>query len=61
MGNTQTEPVKRPKIENKRVWASIERGEKSVIKEAIDEALSRDPQQQRDWVVVVDGEFNQLD
>ncbi len=50
----------RPKIENKRVWASVERGEAAVIGEAFEEALSRDPEQQRDWVVVVDGEVNQL-
>ena len=50
----------RPKIENKRVWASVERGESSVVAEAFEEALSRDPEQQRDWVVVVDGEVNQL-
>ena len=50
----------RVKIDNKRVWASVERGEKAVIVEAFDEAIRRDPEQQRDWVVVVDGEINQL-
>ncbi len=60
MGCSKEERAKRPKIENKRVWASVERGEEAVIKEAISEALSRDPNQQRDWVVVVDGEINQL-
>ena len=50
----------RTKIENKRVWASVERGEEAVIGEAFEEAFSRDRQGQRDWVVVVDGEVNQL-
>lgn len=50
----------RSKIENKRVWASVERGEEAVIGEAFKEALSRDAEQRRDWVVVVDGEVNQL-
>lgn len=59
--NVSDEPKpSRAKIRNKRVWASVERGEKSVIGEAFEEALSRDLQQQRDWVVVVDGELNQL-
>ncbi len=50
----------RPEVKNKRVWASVERGKRTVISEAIEEALSRDPTQQRGWVVVVDGEINQL-
>ena len=51
---------KRPEIENKRVWASVERGQKSVITEAVTEAISRDEANQRDWVFVVDGEISQL-
>ena len=51
---------KRAIIENKRVWASVERGAEQVIKEAVEEALKRDPHSNRDWVVVVDGEINQL-
>lgn len=58
--DTEVEKPKRPKIENKRVWASVERGQKSVIGEAIDEAISRDPKHKREWVVVVDGELSQL-
>lgn len=59
--NVSEEPKPaRVKIGNKRVWASVERGEGAVIREAFEEALSRDSEQQRDWVVVVDGEVNQL-
>lgn len=45
---------------NKRVWASVERESEQVIAEAFDEALKRDPEQKRRWVVVVDGEQHQL-
>ena len=45
---------------NKRVWASIERTQEQVIREAFEEALKRDPEQKRQWVVVVDGERHQL-
>ena len=45
--DSDAEKPKRPKIENKRVWASVERNQKAVISEAIDEALSRDPKHKR--------------
>jgi len=54
------EPPSRPVIRDKRVWASVEQDAKSVIASAFTEALSRDPQQQRDWVMLVDGEPHQL-
>ena len=59
MDSTSIKP-KRPKIENKRVWASVERSQTSVITEAVEEALSRDPKLRREWVVVVDGEVKQI-
>ncbi len=40
---------------NKRVWASVEREAESVIEEAFLEALQRDPEQSRKWVVLIDG------
>lgn len=40
---------------NKRVWASVEREAESVIEEAFLEALQRDPEQNRKWVVLIDG------
>lgn len=52
--------ARRPKVRNKRVWASVERDLKVVIEEAFDEALARDPQHRRQWVVLVDGNKDQL-
>jgi len=45
---------------NKRVWASVERECEDVIEEAFKEAWQRDPEQQREWVVLVDGLPHQL-
>lgn len=50
----------RPKVENKRVWASVERDAQRVIDELFDEALRRDPDRQRQWVVLIDGHRDQL-
>lgn len=41
----------RPPIRNKRVWASVEREVETVVEEAFQEALCRDPKQKRDWVI----------
>jgi hypothetical protein len=51
----------RPRPENKRVWASLEKPPEAVIKEAIREARSRDPEGMKRWVVLVDGSRSQLD
>jgi hypothetical protein len=56
---TQTE-AKRPRPTDKRVWASVEKSGRAVIREAFDEALRRDPTRARRWVVLVDGEPRQL-
>lgn len=53
-------PAPRPRPENKRVWASIERTGEQVISEMFAEALRRDPKQQLPWVILVDGEPHQL-
>lgn len=50
----------RPKVRNKRVWASVERDPQVVIEEAFREAQARDPQHRRQWVVLVDGNEDQL-
>ena len=50
----------RPKVENKRVWASVERDTRKVIDEMFAEALRRDPHQQRQWVVLIDGDRDQV-
>lgn len=49
----------RPRPTNKRVWASIEHTSERVIEDAFDEALRRDPERQRRWVVLVDGHRDQ--
>lgn len=56
----QGDPTSRPAISNKRVWADIRQDAKTVIASAFEEAARRDPQHQREWVVLVDGEERQL-
>jgi hypothetical protein len=50
----------RPAPRNKRVWASVEKHPRRIIREAFEDALRRDPQRRRRWVVLVDGEPKQL-
>lgn len=52
--------AKRPRPTDKRVWASVEKTQRQVIREAFAEALRRDPENTRRWVVLVDGEPKQL-
>lgn len=52
--------TKRPRPTDKRVWASVEKHPRTVIREAFAEALRRDPDRRRRWVVLVDGEPKQL-
>jgi hypothetical protein len=50
----------RPPVENKRVWASLEKSPEEVIEEAFLEGLRRDPTLQKTWVGLVDGNAQQL-
>jgi hypothetical protein len=50
----------RPRPQHKRVWASVAKPAKEVIGEAFLEAHTRDPNADKRWVVLVDGERNQL-
>jgi hypothetical protein len=50
----------RPRPVNKRVWASLALEPKQVIEEAFAEGLKRDPARKRCWVVLVDGNADQL-
>lgn len=50
------EPVVRPRPQNKRVWASLERPLATVIGEMFDEATRLDPKQTRPWLVLIDGD-----
>lgn len=51
---------RRPRPVHKRVWASLEADPKQVIEEAFREGLRRDPERRRRWVVLVDGNRDQL-
>lgn len=53
--------ARRPRPINKRVWASIVNTPRRVIQGRIDEAMRRDPEIRRRWVVLVDGNKDQLD
>ena len=46
----------RPKVRNKRVWASRRQSPAEVIEQMFAEAKRRDPQHERTWVVRVDGQ-----
>jgi hypothetical protein len=51
----------RPKLNHKRVWASVTKEPEEVIKEAFDEAAGRDPRRQHRWAAVLDGNTTQID
>jgi exonuclease VII small subunit len=50
----------RPRPEQKRVWASLEKEPEQVIEEALAEARHRDPTDKKTWVALVDGNKNQI-
>ena len=52
--------AKRPRPSNKRVWASLEHDAQQVVDDAFAEGLRRDPEHKRRWVVLVDGQPDQL-
>lgn len=50
----------RPRPTQKRVWASVEHSPQQVVDDAFAEATRRDPDQDRRWVVLVDGQRDQI-
>ncbi len=50
----------RPRPEQKRVWASLEKTPEEVIEKAFEEAYSRDPEHRKKWVALVDGNKPQI-
>jgi hypothetical protein len=52
--------AKRPRPVNKRVWASLEHEAQQVVDDAFAEGLRRDPERKRPWVVLVDGQPDQI-
>jgi putative transposon-encoded protein len=53
--------AKRPRPENKRVWASVVKGPEAIVPDAFADALRRDPKRDKRWVAVVDGNETQMD
>lgn len=51
----------RPRPQDKRVWASLEREPEQVLREAFEEAQRRDPHHHKPWVGLVDGNKPQLE
>ena len=56
MGQDESSASKRPRIQNKRVWASLRQTPAEVIEEMFAEAERRDPKHERTWLVLVDGQ-----
>jgi hypothetical protein len=53
--------ARRPRPENKRVWASIEKEPAEVVDEMFREAIGRDPEKSKQWVALVDGNEKQIE
>ncbi len=51
---------KKPPPEQKRVWASLEKTPEQVIEEAFREARHRDPNYEKQWIALVDGDKKQI-
>ncbi|MDQ1022798.1 hypothetical protein QF035_010760 [Streptomyces umbrinus] len=61
-GRSQARPPRPgPKAEQKWCTASVIRPPEQVVADAFGQAEARDPQQLRDWIVLVDGARHQLD
>jgi hypothetical protein len=52
---------KPPQARNKRVWASVDKSPEEVTQEVFQEAQLRDPEHQREWVGLVDGDLHQIE
>jgi hypothetical protein len=50
----------RPRPTNKRVWASIEKESRKVTEDIFEEALRRDPMNEKRWACLIDGDPRQL-
>jgi hypothetical protein len=61
VGKKEHRPKVRPHARNKRVWASVADPPERVTRDVFREAMRRDPQKKRPWVVLVDGDPNQID
>jgi hypothetical protein len=52
---------RRPRPEDKRLWASLKQPPEAIIDQVFEEATRRDPNQTKKWVALVDGNEPQLD
>lgn len=57
----EREKHKRPRPQDKRVWASLAKEPEEVLAEAFAEAERRDPSHRKSWVALVDGNRTQLE
>lgn len=60
MMNTDSTVELRPRPMDKRVWAGVKEDASEIVEQAVEEALRRDPEKKRRWVVLVDGHKTQL-
>lgn len=51
-----TSATNRPRPEHKRIWASVRKSKDDVLDEVVAEMLLRDPNKEKRWVAVIDGE-----
>ncbi len=52
---------RRPRPEDKRVWASIKHPPEAIVEQVFEEATRRDPNHTKQWIALVDGNQTQLD
>lgn len=59
--HNERDSQQRPRPQNKRVWASLEKTPEDILTEAFREAKRRDPGGIKTWVALVDGNETQID
>ncbi len=52
----QKAKIRRPRPLAKRIWASVEKSYSQVVSELFEEASQSDPEQGKEWVMLVDGQ-----
>ncbi|MHC4092279.1 MAG: ISKra4 family transposase [Planctomycetota bacterium] len=57
----EREMQKRPRPQDKRVWASLAKQPEQVLAQAFAEAERRDPSHRKSWIALVDGNSTQLE
>lgn len=57
---SEKKKIKRPSPKAKRVWAGLENSGEYIIRGMFEEALKRSDSSKKEWVVLVDGDINQI-